>query len=74
MGTPIQPIGAPEEIAGFVTGKVGLFFISSHLLTGSIVYAAKARMYVYIPLPLSEVYLTLLYNRLLSVVVSVILN
>ena len=55
LGTPIQRIGAPEEIAafvsyvasdsaGFVTGKVDLFFNRHIYSPGFVVYAPRRPM------------------------------
>jgi hypothetical protein len=56
LGTPIQRLGAPEEIAafvsyvasdsaGFVTGKVDLFFLNRHIYSpSSVVYAPQRPM------------------------------
>jgi hypothetical protein len=70
LGTPIQRTAAPEEVAalvsyvasdsaGFVTGKVD-FFLDRHICSlGSVVCTAKDNVYVYFPLLLVAVYLTL---------------
>jgi hypothetical protein len=73
LGTPIQRIAAPEEVAalvsyvasdsaGFVTGKVD-FFLSkpAHFIHPALlfVWPAKANVYVYFPLLLGAVNLTL---------------
>ena len=70
MGTPIQRIAAPEEIAafvsyvasdsaGFVTGKVDFLSKPSHLFTWLVLFvSAKANVYVYFPL-LVAIHLTL---------------
>jgi NAD(P)-dependent dehydrogenase (short-subunit alcohol dehydrogenase family) len=69
LGTPIQRMGAPEEIAafvsyvasdsaGFLTGKVILFLYPSRVFTNLSPMPAKANVYVYFSLPLAVVYLT----------------
>jgi hypothetical protein len=70
LGTPIQRIAAPEEVAafvsyvasdsaGFVTGKVDFFLNLTFIHPALLFVPAKANVYVYFPLLLVAVYLTL---------------